>query len=67
MERCQQCGTHPDDWNPDEGGDRNAYEPGLRHCRGCEVHAQAVDKHTEHTKKKGARRGVHPTLRSPQL
>lgn len=33
--RCHGCGTHPDEWNPDLGGDRNAYGTDARICQGC--------------------------------
>lgn len=65
LERCPSCGTHPHQWDPEQGGDLNAYEPGLKHCRGCEVSAQADDKHEEHRKRRG-RRGTSPTLRRPK-
>ena len=32
---CQQCGTHPDDWDPDKGGSRDAYTAIVRRCPGC--------------------------------
>ena len=66
LERCPHCGTHPDEWDPDKGGSPHAREPGLRHCRGCEVSAQAGDLHEQHTKKKGHRRGVHPVMNLPR-
>lgn len=61
--RCSSCGTHPDEWDPEQGGDPHAYEAGLTHCRGCEVNAKATDLHTEHTKQKGSRRGYRPALK----
>lgn len=34
--RCSSCGTHPDVWDPDAGGDRNALVAEPHFCRGCE-------------------------------
>lgn len=33
--RCHGCGTHPDDWDPDLGGDPRAYGTQARICQGC--------------------------------
>jgi hypothetical protein len=34
--RCPSCGTHPDVWDPAEGGDRFALTAEPFVCRGCE-------------------------------
>lgn len=64
---CQQCGTRPEEWDEDNGGDLHAYVGSVGHCRGCEVRAQ----HQEQFDKapKGAyRRGSYVTLtRSPEV
>jgi hypothetical protein len=33
--RCGSCGTHPDDWSPQAGGDREAYHAEVHQCPGC--------------------------------
>ena len=38
---CTGCGTHPDDWNEDVGGSRNAYGAEEITCPGCRVRAAA--------------------------
>lgn len=48
LERCPSCGTRPEEWDPERGGDRNAYVGEARHCRGCEVKAQADDELEHH-------------------
>jgi hypothetical protein len=34
---CRGCGTRPEEWNPEQGGDRKAYRAEVRVCPGCEV------------------------------
>lgn len=34
---CRGCGTRPEEWNPNKGGDRNAYVAEVQVCPGCEV------------------------------
>lgn len=43
QETCPQCGTRPDEWDPEHGGARNAYSPEVRRCRGCEVRQRGED------------------------
>lgn len=31
------CGTRPDEWDPELGGDHHAYIAEVRSCRGCET------------------------------
>lgn len=65
-EACPECGTRPDEWNPEQGGDLHAYESELHHCRGCEVSAQGQDK-LERRKKAGeVRRGTTARLAKPR-
>lgn len=50
--RCGSCGTHPDVWDPEAGGDPMALAPEPYHCRGCERLEQlrdsdAVDPHAK--------------------
>lgn len=35
-ERCNSCGTHPDEWDPQVGGSVDAYTATTTHCRGCQ-------------------------------
>jgi len=42
-ERCPSCGTHPDDWDPDKGGDRHAYVAVQTRCAGCAALEQEQD------------------------
>lgn len=39
---CRQCGTRPQEWDPAQGGDRNAYVAEPERCRGCEVNQAAA-------------------------
>lgn len=34
---CPSCGTRPEEWDPDQGGDDFAYTFRIRSCRGCET------------------------------
>lgn len=35
---CQQCGTRPDEWNPEQGGSRDAFRWKVEEqCPGCAV------------------------------
>jgi hypothetical protein len=34
-QKCSGCGTHPSEWNPSEGGSRQAYRAALEMCPGC--------------------------------
>lgn len=57
--RCGECGTHPDDWHPDHGGDRNAYHSEHYTCPGC----VALQRHREHPDiADGKTRGLHLRL-----
>lgn len=38
---CGRCGTRRDEWDPERGGDRNAYVADVTRCSGCEVLDQA--------------------------
>lgn len=42
-EVCTNCGTREADWDPGRGGNRNAFKPEIRRCRGCEVKGQLED------------------------
>jgi hypothetical protein len=55
------CGTRPDEWDPEQGGDLHAYEAVPVHCRGCEVAAQGDD--WLERNRKNMRRGTSIQLR----
>lgn len=57
-DRCGQCGTRGAEWDETRGGNRNAYTPTLRRCRGCELVAAEQDK----SRGKPVGRGVYVTL-----
>lgn len=60
VETCQSCGTRPEEWDPDRGGDPDAYVATATHCRGCEVRARAEESFNRD--KKQYRRGTTITL-----
>lgn len=57
-ETCPSCGTREIEWDPDQGGNRQAYGTEIRRCRGCEVKEAAED--SEDAK---VGRGVYVRLR----
>lgn len=57
LETCPDCGTRPDEWDPDKGGSDTAYRAELHKCWGCNERALAEKKVTEAM---GA--GVRPVL-----
>ncbi|WP_187234209.1 hypothetical protein [Actinomadura sp. HBU206391] len=34
-QRCRGCGTRPEEWDPEQGGHKDAYSAGTRMCPGC--------------------------------
>ncbi|HEY5986792.1 MAG TPA: hypothetical protein VIV12_10500, partial [Streptosporangiaceae bacterium] len=56
---CPQCGTRPEEWDPKQGGDRNAYIGDLRRCRGCEV----LEREQAAVAKENLGRGIYVGLR----
>lgn len=36
-EKCPNCGTRDSEWDPAQGGRRDAYRVQTHRCRGCEV------------------------------
>lgn len=40
---CPDCGTRPEEWDPDKGGDRAAYRAVVRTCRGCQERQSRLD------------------------
>lgn len=57
--RCRSCGTHPDDWDPDKGGRRDAYTAEVVVCPGCRSIDAARDRESE-TKIQGAHLMLRP-------
>lgn len=52
--RCGDCGTHPEDWDEDQHGSRDAYKAQPRVCQGCvELQRLRDDPNLQE------RRGVH--------
>lgn len=62
---CRSCGTRPDEWDPENGGDLHAYEAHMLHCRGCEVAAQAQERLDQGMQAHEYRRGTRVGLRRP--
>jgi hypothetical protein len=56
-DRCPECGTRLDEWDPGKGGHDHAYTAELRKCWGCNTTAAAKARITEEM---GA--GVHVAL-----
>lgn len=50
---CSSCGTHPDVWDPERGGDSHALVADIRSCRGCETVRQGDQQMTEAQRKAG--------------
>ncbi len=50
---CPSCGTRPAEWSEAAGGRRDAYEPVLDRCPGCEQAAYFRDTVDEKTTGKG--------------
>lgn len=57
---CPDCGTRAEEWDESAGGDRNAYHPEERRCRGCEL----LDSRRESIKRRAKElgRGIYVTL-----
>lgn len=53
--RCRQCGTHPDDYDPEAGGRRHAWHPAVEVCEGCAAVARGQEMHGAHLDQHGAR------------
>lgn len=59
-ETCQGCGTHPSEWDPKQGGHRQAYVPRVVLCPGCMARDSLAS--TEQAKQAGhgARIALYP-------
>lgn len=42
-QRCTMCGTAPWEWDPEQGGDRHAYEPVVHIDPGCALRDSAAE------------------------
>jgi len=62
-ERCSSCGTHPDEWNPRKGGDRQAYGAVEERCAGCAALEQRQESLAA-APKEDRMRGVRVVLRT---
>lgn len=60
-DRCPNCRTRTAEWDETRGGDRDAYGPEERRCRGCELLAGADEKLRK--RKDIGLRGMFVTLR----
>lgn len=56
--RCQDCGTHREDWDPLVGGSRYAHHAEISTCQGCVERQRAEDSQEV----KGGGRGIHVRL-----
>ena len=45
-ERCQLCGTAPWEWDPEQGGERDAYGATIHNCMGC-YHTKIAQQDTD--------------------
>lgn len=61
QQTCRSCGTRPDEWDPEQGGDRHAYVANVDVCRGCQ---QLEGRRDSMTGDEG--RGIHIALARPR-
>lgn len=61
-ERCSGCGTHPDEWDPEKGGHRQAYQAVESRCPGCAAIEQ-LQETTESRPKNERFKGVRIVLK----
>jgi hypothetical protein len=63
QQACGSCGTRPDEWDEDAGGDPDAYimEPYL--CKGCRVKADGEEWYEKN--RKNIPRGTQMRMRRP--
>lgn len=62
-ERCSGCGTHPDEWDPAKGGDRQAYAAVESRCAGCAMLEQqqaALSSRAKEDRTRGVRIVLRP-------
>lgn len=53
-EACPDCGTRPSEWDPKQGGHRDAYIADMTYCQGCSRLADLKAAADEGDQKKGA-------------
>lgn len=59
---CSRCGTRPEEWDEDRGGDSHAYIGEVHRCHGC-----VVKDRTEESPEMKNGRGLHVVLvRNPE-
>lgn len=61
-QRCSGCGTHPDDWNDELGGNRHAYVAEEQTCLGCQRRSIAQDQLNQARQHGQPRHGAHVVL-----
>lgn len=60
---CQECGTNPADFDPEQGGHRIAFIPDVYTCPGCKVKGDALDSAMDDARKlKQSTRGMKVRL-----
>lgn len=64
-QRCTGCGTHPDDWNEDVGGDRFAFVAEERTCPGCRERGPAEEALAKERQQGAAKHGTRVVLVRP--
>ncbi|MEV4557203.1 hypothetical protein AB0K51_09410 [Kitasatospora sp. NPDC049285] len=55
---CEGCGTRPQEWDPDRGGDRQAYVAQTHRCLGCEVLEMEMEQVPEGADGRGVKIGL---------
>ncbi|MEU8919516.1 hypothetical protein AB0D10_01095 [Kitasatospora sp. NPDC048545] len=55
---CQGCGTRPQEWDPDQGGDRHAYVAQTHRCLGCELIEMEQEQVPDGTEGRGVKIGL---------
>lgn len=61
-QRCGSCGTHPDDWNPEVGGHKDAYCAEVRTCPGCQRRGVAEAELSKERESGQPKHGAHVVL-----
>ncbi|MFF0409703.1 hypothetical protein ACFYUY_04620 [Kitasatospora sp. NPDC004745] len=55
---CDGCGTRPQEWDEQQGGDRYAYVPQTSRCLGCELIEMESEQVPEGAEGRGVRIGL---------
>jgi hypothetical protein len=67
-QRCGECGTHPDDWDPEVGGHGRAHVAHEYTCRGCAAldnRRPGYEKRRDKGDSPGLRLGLRPNAPQP--